>query len=104
MCAQHCLQSSPPPRPSVPDGAYGVQCISVVVEDEVPRSWGWLEPPGWDRAEPGVLRLWVHRRQAGTCKHEEGGVNQPDPSPGTAPHAASSHLTVPLHRKTCLTV
>lgn len=65
MCVQHCLQGSPQRQRSIPDGTHGVQCISEVVEDEVPRSWGWLEPPGWDRADPGVLRLWVHRRAGG---------------------------------------
>lgn len=30
----------------------------MVLGEEVPRSTGRLVPRGWDRAGPGVLRLW----------------------------------------------
>ena len=96
MCAQHCLQSSPPPRPSIPDGAHGVQCILVVVVDEVPRSRGWLEPPGWDRAEPGVLRLWVHRR-AGRHMQARGRRREPACPPPRERRPMLPHLISQSH-------
>lgn len=65
-------QAGPACEQAPPDGTHGVQCICVMLGEEVPRSRGWLEPSGWDSAEPGELSLWGSTEgKEGTPRHEK---------------------------------